>query len=65
MQRFLDRLERAGNQLPDPVMIFVIALGLTLVASLLLAPVQFAEPDPRLDLRDASGQLISSSPVSW
>ncbi len=63
MQRFLDRLEQAGNKLPDPVMIFVLALVLTFVASLLLAPVQFTEPDPRLDVRDASGQLISSSPV--
>lgn len=63
MQRFLDRLEKAGNKLPDPVMIFVIALALTFLASLLLAPVQFTESDPRLDVRDASGQLVSSSPV--
>jgi len=63
LQRCLDRLERAGNKLPDPVMIFVIALALTFVASLLLAPVQFTEPDPRLDVRDANGQLVSSTPV--
>ncbi len=63
MQRFLDRLEQAGNKLPDPVMIFVIALAVTFLASLLLAPVQFTEPDPRLDVRDATGQLISASPL--
>ncbi len=63
LQRFLDRLEQAGNKLPDPAMIFVLALGLTFVASLLLAAVEFNEPDPRLDVRDATGQLISSSPV--
>jgi aminobenzoyl-glutamate transport protein len=63
VQRFLDRLEQAGNKLPDPAMIFVLALALTLVASLLLAAVEFDEPDPRLDVRDDTGQLISSSPV--
>lgn len=47
MQRFLDRLEQAGNKLPDPAMIFVGALLLTLVASLLLAPVKFTDLDPR------------------
>lgn len=63
LQRFLDGLEKAGNKLPDPAMIFVVALGLTFLASLLLAPVEFAEKDPRLDVRDAAGQVVSSTPV--
>lgn len=63
MQRFLDRLEYAGNKLPDPAMIFVLALVLTWVASALLAPVNFTEVDPRSVVRDASGQITSSSPI--
>lgn len=62
-QRFLDKLEYAGNKLPDPAMIFVIALVLTWVASALLAPVQFTETDPRTVVRDAAGQITSSSPI--
>jgi aminobenzoyl-glutamate transport protein len=62
-QRFLDKLEYAGNKLPDPAMIFVIALGLTWVASALLAPVQFTETDPRTVVRDAAGQITSASPI--
>jgi aminobenzoyl-glutamate transport protein len=44
VQRFLDRLEQAGNKLPDPAMIFVLALALTLVASLLLASMSVMIP---------------------
>lgn len=48
---FLDRaltwIERTGNKLPDPAVLFVIALLLTWVASALLAPVGFADIDPR------------------
>jgi aminobenzoyl-glutamate transport protein len=62
-QRFLDGLERMGNKLPDPAMIFVIALALTWVASALLAPVQFSEIDPRTIVRDAAGQITSSNPI--
>jgi aminobenzoyl-glutamate transport protein len=63
MQRFLDKLEYAGNKLPDPAMIFVYALLLTWLASLFLAPVQFSEMDPRTIVRDASGQITASSPI--
>lgn len=45
--KFLDRLEYLGNKLPDPTVIFLIALALTWIASVILAPVQFAEIDPR------------------
>lgn len=63
LQRFLDWLEYAGNKLPDPAMIFVVALLLTWLASLLLAPVQFTETDPRTVVRDASGQVTASAPI--
>lgn len=46
-QRFLDLLEKAGNKLPDPALIFVIALLAAWVVSALLAPVSFTEIDPR------------------
>src|SRR5262245_34506150 len=46
-ERALDWVEWAGNKLPDPAMLFFGALLLTWVASALLAPVQFAEIDPR------------------
>jgi aminobenzoyl-glutamate transport protein len=47
LDRLLNVIERAGNKLPDPAMLFVIALLLVWVFSALLAPVQFAEIDPR------------------
>jgi aminobenzoyl-glutamate transport protein len=62
-QRFLDRLEYLGNKLPDPAMIFVLALVLTWLASALLAPVQFTEMDPRSVVRNAAGEITSSAPI--
>ena len=62
-QRFLDKLEYLGNKLPDPAMIFVIALLLTWVVSAVLAPVQFADTDPRTIQRDAAGEIVSSEPI--
>jgi len=47
LDRFLNVIERAGNRLPDPAILFVIALLSVWAASALLAPVQFAEIDPR------------------
>ncbi len=42
--RFLGVIERAGNKLPDPAVLFVIALGLTWVVSALLAGMSFEVP---------------------
>jgi len=47
LDRLLNVIERAGNKLPDPAMLFVIALLLVWVFSALLAPIEFAEIDPR------------------
>lgn len=44
---FLDLVERLGNRLPDPAVLFLIALLVTWVASAALAPIPFAETDPR------------------
>jgi len=51
-QRLLDLIERLGNRLPDPAILFVWALAITWAASAALAPVEFTELDPR------SGQPI-------
>ncbi|MGZ8940883.1 MAG: AbgT family transporter, partial [Limisphaerales bacterium] len=59
-QRFLDRLEGLGNKLPDPAMIFVIALLITWAVSAMLASVEFTDADPRTVKRDAQGEVISS-----
>jgi aminobenzoyl-glutamate transport protein len=47
LDRFLNAIEWAGNKLPDPAILFVIALVIVWVASALLAPVEFTEIDPR------------------
>jgi aminobenzoyl-glutamate transport protein len=52
IDRALTWIEVSGNRLPDPAMIFVIALAITWLLSALLANVSFTEIDPR------SGQPI-------
>ncbi len=47
LDRVLAFIEAAGNRLPDPAILFVLALGLTWLISAVLAPVAFAEVDPR------------------
>jgi aminobenzoyl-glutamate transport protein len=49
--RFIDRalnaIERTGNKLPDPAVLFLLLLLAVWVLSALLAPIQFSEIDPR------------------
>jgi aminobenzoyl-glutamate transport protein len=45
--RILDWIERVGNKLPDPAVLFLLALIITWVVSALLAPVSFSAIDPR------------------
>jgi aminobenzoyl-glutamate transport protein len=47
IDRFLDVIERAGNKLPDPALLFVYALLIVWALSVVLAPVAFTEIDPR------------------
>jgi aminobenzoyl-glutamate transport protein len=47
LDRFLNVVERAGNKLPDPAVLFLIAMLLVWVFSAMLANVQFSEIDPR------------------
>lgn len=45
--RALAAIERLGNRLPDPVLLFVWALLATWAVSLLLSPISFTDIDPR------------------
>jgi len=45
--RALDWVERVGNKLPDPAVLFLLGLILTWIASWLLAGAQLTEIDPR------------------
>ena len=47
LDRFLNVVERAGNKLPDPALLFVYALLIVWALSVVLAPVAFTEIDPR------------------
>ena len=47
VQRALDALERWGNKLPDPAVLFVVGLIGTWVLSKLLSGIEFTELDPR------------------
>ncbi len=62
-QRLLDGIEWAGNKLPDPAVLFLLALVLTWGLSAALAPVQFTEIDPRTVVRDAAGHITTSAPI--
>ncbi|MEX2436256.1 MAG: AbgT family transporter [Balneolaceae bacterium] len=45
--KFLNVIERAGNKLPDPAMLFFILLVTVWVFSAILAPIDFGEVHPR------------------
>ncbi len=47
IDRALDWIEKAGNKLPDPAVLFLILMVMTWIVSALLAPVEFAEVNPR------------------
>lgn len=47
LDRFLDFIEKAGNKLPDPAMLFLILMLITWVLSALLSPIDFGAIDPR------------------
>ena len=46
IERALDAIERVGNKLPDPALLFLIMLFLTWGISALLAPIEFSELHP-------------------
>lgn len=47
LDRFLDFIEKAGNKLPDPAMLFFFLMLITWVLSAFLSPIDFGAIDPR------------------
>ncbi len=47
LARFLDGIERVGNRLPDPALLFLLLLGVVALLSAWLSTQSFAEIDPR------------------
>ena len=47
MMRFLDGVEKLGNKLPDPAMLFIVLLGVVMVLSWVLSQVSFDIINPR------------------
>lgn len=60
IDRLLDHVEKVGNRLPDPVLIFVIICALTLVASWLAALAARFTSSPRAS--DMSAPMQGSKP---
>lgn len=61
--RVLGGIERIGNRFPEPSGIFVVGLVAVWIASAVLSKVTFTDIDPRTVVRDASGAVVSSSPI--
>lgn len=55
----LDKIERVGNKLPDPAIIFVFSLFLVWGLSALLSPIQFSALDPRTGDAIAVNNLLT------
>jgi aminobenzoyl-glutamate transport protein len=64
LDRFLNLVERAGNRLPDPAILFVIGLLIVWVLSAILAPVQFSEIDPRNSMPIRVQNLLSGEAIA-
>ena len=47
VNRMLNVIEKVGNKLPDPAVLFLIAMIIVWILSAMLAPVEFAEINPR------------------
>ncbi len=59
--RILDWVERNGNKLPDPAILFLFLMVTIWVVSAVLAPISFAELDPRTGSPIAVQNLLTGS----
>jgi len=60
--KFLDIIERSGNKLPDPAMLFFILMALVWVFSAILSPIDFGEVHPRTgDILEVNNLLTGES----
>ncbi len=66
INRLLNGIERVGNKLPDPAILFVILLFAVWVLSALLAPLTFTDIDPRTgEAIEVRSQLTGASLASF
>jgi aminobenzoyl-glutamate transport protein len=64
VDRALDLIERAGNRLPDPAVLFLLGMLLTWGLSALLAGIAFSEVDPRTQQPLAIRNLLSGASLT-
>ncbi|XOV77755.1 MAG: AbgT family transporter [Aestuariibacter sp.] len=62
--RSLDKIERVGNKLPDPAIIFLISLIIVWVLSALLSNVSFSSIDPRTDAPVVVNNLLTGDSLA-
>jgi aminobenzoyl-glutamate transport protein len=64
VSRALDGIERIGNKLPDPALLFLILLGVVWIISAALAPLSFTDIDPRTRQPIAIQSQLSGTAVA-
>ena len=60
----LKRIETIGNRLPDPAMLFLIALGIVMICSQLAVSMQWTVSSPYTEVLTANS-LLSSAGIWW
>ena len=65
LQRLLDAIERGGNRLPDPAMLFAALLAVVFLLSALLASVEFSALHPATGQPLQLFQLEHAKHLSW
>jgi aminobenzoyl-glutamate transport protein len=61
IHRLLGFVERIGNKLPDPAILFLVSLFIVWVLSALMAPLSFADIDPRTGNPIAVNNLLTGT----
>lgn len=64
IDRFLNVIERVGNKLPDPAVLFLVSMIIIWVLSWLMSPVAFAEIDPRTGEPITVNNLLTGSALA-
>jgi aminobenzoyl-glutamate transport protein len=59
MQKFLDTVERVGNRVPHPVVIFLILIGVVMVASMVLGMMNVSVSSPTIN--ETTGEVGSTT----
>ncbi|WP_209329719.1 AbgT family transporter [Lunatimonas salinarum] len=64
LDRFLNLIERVGNKLPDPAILFLVLMMFVWVLSALLAPIDFGEVNPRTGEKLNIQNLLSGAQLA-